>query len=47
MPNGSLGDHPLNDILDYQVPVFTPVIDDLIRRLARLASRDRLHDMFD
>jgi hypothetical protein len=47
MPNGSLGDHPLNDILDHQVPVFTPVIDDLIRRLARLASRDRLHDMFD
>jgi hypothetical protein len=47
MPNGSPGDDPLGDILAHGLPRFTPEIDDLIRRLARLASTERLRDMFD
>ena len=47
MPNGSRGDHPLTDILDHQMSVFSPVIDDLIRRLAKVSSRERLEKMFD
>ena len=47
MPNGRVGDHPVTDILDHHVYVFSPVIDDLVRRLERLASRDRLWEMFN
>jgi hypothetical protein len=45
--NGKLGDHPLNDILDHGVPVFSPEIDEIVRKLAALVPRYRLVEMFD
>jgi hypothetical protein len=47
MANGKPGDHPINDILDHRLPRFSPTIDDLVRRLARVVSRDRLWNMFN
>ena len=45
--NGKLGDHPLNDILDHGVPVFSPGVDEIVRKLAALVPRYRLVEMFD
>ncbi len=47
MVNGRAGDHPLTDILDHGVEVFSPEVDDLIRRLAKLVPGYRLFEMFD
>jgi hypothetical protein len=37
MPNGKPGDHPLTDIVVYQIPTFTPEIDALVREIHALA----------
>ena len=47
MPNGKPGDHPVNDILDHGLSVFSPEVDDLVRRVARFVPRYRLFEMFD
>jgi hypothetical protein len=47
MANGKVGDHPINDILDHWLPVFSSEIDALIRRLAKLVPRYRLFEMFE
>jgi len=31
--NGKPGDHPLTDVLNYGLPVFTPAIDSLIKEI--------------
>ena len=41
------GEHPVNCILDRGLPFFTPEVDDLIRRAARIAPRHGLLGMFD
>lgn len=45
--NGKPGDHPINDLLDHRLPVFSETIDELVRRIADYISRERLHDLFD
>ena len=45
--NGTPGDHPVNDILDHDLAVFSPKADDLVRRIAQLVPRYRLWDLID
>jgi hypothetical protein len=47
MPNGKPGDHPVNDICNHGLAVFSPRADALIRELDRLAGRDRMWGFFD
>ena len=47
MANGKPGDHPVNDIVDYRLPVFSERIDELIRQIADYLPRQRLGDLFD
>jgi len=42
MANGKPGDHPINDIVDHRLPVFSDTIDALVRRLADYLPRERL-----
>src|ERR1051325_5522527 len=44
--NTRLCRHPLGEILDRQLPVFSPVVDDLIREIAGMVSRYRLLYLF-
>jgi len=46
MANGTRGDHPVSDILDYRLPVFSEAIDGLVRQVAEYVSRERLWDLF-
>jgi hypothetical protein len=48
VPGGTLGDHPYTDIVMHNRRVYSETADDLIRKIARLAShaeRDRLADL--
>jgi hypothetical protein len=47
MGNGKPGDHPVNDILDHDLRVFSPEIDEMVREIARLVPRYRMWDMFN
>jgi hypothetical protein len=47
MVNGKSGDHPINDIIDYRLPVFSPTIDALVRKVAEYIPRERLWDLFE
>jgi hypothetical protein len=47
MPNGTLGDHPLTDILFYKHEVYGREADDLIRKLSNLCSRRELEDWWN
>jgi len=47
MANGKKGDHPITDILNHNLEVFSPKIDNLIREIAKLVPNYRLRDMFD
>jgi hypothetical protein len=45
MPNGKPGDDPVSDILVHGLSVFSPEIDELVRRLARVVPRQRLWEL--
>ncbi len=47
MPNGKPGDHPINDIVDHGLEVFTPEIDELILEISKLVPRERMWQMFN
>ncbi|MEQ1857606.1 MAG: hypothetical protein ABL963_14195 [Longimicrobiales bacterium] len=47
MANGGRGDHPISDILDHGLAVFSPTADELVRRIARLVPRYRMWDLID
>jgi hypothetical protein len=47
MPNGSVGDHPLMDILFHKIEVYGREADDLIRKIATLCSRRELEEWWD
>ena len=47
MPNGSVGDHPLIDILFHRVEVYGPDADDVIRKMSQLCSRRELEEWWD
>ncbi|HEX7311386.1 MAG TPA: hypothetical protein VF232_09415 [Gaiellaceae bacterium] len=38
MANGKPGDHPVTDVVEWQMQVFTPETDELIRDIARYNS---------
>jgi hypothetical protein len=45
--NGKPGDHPINDICDHKLPVFSPKADELVREIDQLLPRYRMWDLFD
>jgi hypothetical protein len=45
--NGKPGDHPINDICDHDIPVFSLAIDALIRDIHAFLPRYRMWDLFD
>jgi hypothetical protein len=47
MANGTLGDHPLTDILGYGVDVYSPLAADLVRQISALADEKTLRDLGD
>jgi hypothetical protein len=40
VPNGTLGDYPLTDILYHHAPVYSAEVDELIAELLELAPRE-------
>ena len=47
MANGNPGDHPINDVCDHRLPVFSPKADELIREIHSFLPRHRMWDLFD
>ncbi len=47
MVNGKPEDHPISDIVDYGLGVFSPEADGLVREISKFMSRDRLWDLLD
>jgi len=47
MPNGTVGDHPLTDILFHRVEVYGLEADETIRKISALCSRRELYDWWD
>jgi hypothetical protein len=45
--NGKQGDHPINDICDHKLAVFSPRADDLVREIHQFLPRHRMWDLFD
>lgn len=45
MANGSLGDHPLTDILGHGRPVYSPLTDSLIHEIAALSDTSAMEDL--
>jgi len=45
--NGKLHDHPITEVLDHRVPVFSPAIDELVRKISEYVSNHRLYELFD
>jgi len=47
MPNGTVGDHPLTDILLHKVGVYGHEADETIRKISELCSRRELEEWWD
>jgi hypothetical protein len=47
MPSGGPGDHPLTDILRFNLDVYSKTCDSLIREISKFVSVDDLFEMFD
>jgi len=47
MPNGKLGDHPVNDLVEYGIAQFTPEIDALIVEIEELRPPYRVDEAGD
>jgi len=47
MPNGTVGDHPLTDILFHKVDVYGHEADETIRKISELCSRRELEEWWD
>jgi hypothetical protein len=45
--NGKPGDHPINDICDHGLPVFSATADRLIREIHGYLPRYRMWDLLD
>ena len=45
MPNGKPGDHPITDIMVHGLRVYSPEVDDLVRRIVQLGGRSKLETM--
>lgn len=46
MAAGGPGDHPLSDILDYNLEVYGRECDDLIREISKYASQEDMLETF-
>lgn len=44
MANGTKGDHPLTDILNWKIDVFGPKADDLVRQIVQLGGKEYLEE---
>ena len=47
MAAGGPGDHPLTDILNFNLDVYNKECDGLIRRISKFVSIKNLYEMFD
>ena len=47
MANGKPQDHPLTDILNYELDVYGAEADDLIRKIDKLCSRRELDEWWE
>jgi hypothetical protein len=47
MANGKRHDHPLTDILHFDLPVYGEQTDDMIRKIAGLCSRRELNEWWE
>jgi hypothetical protein len=47
MPAGGPGDHPLTDILNFNLDVYDKKCDELIRKISKFVSNHILSGMFD
>ncbi len=47
MPNGKQGDHPFSDIIIHRLEVYSPEIDDLVRRIASLCNEETRRELAD
>ncbi len=47
MAAGGLKDHPLTDVVRFNLDVYSPVCDELIRKISKLVSLNDLYEMFD
>ena len=47
MPNGTVGDHRLTDILFHKVDVYGHEADETIRKISELCSRRELEEWWD
>ncbi|RZL45139.1 MAG: hypothetical protein EOP00_18100 [Pedobacter sp.] len=47
MAAGGPGDHPLSDILAYNLDVYNNQCDKLVREISKFVSIQKLYEMFD
>ncbi len=47
MAAGGPGDHPLTDIVRFNLDVYSPAFDELIRKISKYVSLKNLSEMFD
>lgn len=47
MAAGGPGDHPLTDIMNFNLKVYNKECDELIREISKLVSMNELYEMFD
>ncbi len=47
MAAGGPGDHPLTDILNFNLDVYNKECDELIKQISKFVSRHKLYEMFD
>ena len=47
MAAGGPGDHPLTDIINFNLKVYNSECDELVREISKLVSRHELYEMFD
>jgi hypothetical protein len=45
--NGVKGDHPLSDILLHKIEVYGKEVDDLIRKIASMSSKQELQEWWE
>lgn len=47
MAAGGPGDHPLTDIVNFNLKVYNSECDELVRQISKLVSKHELYEMFD
>jgi hypothetical protein len=47
MAAGGPNDHPLFDVIDYNLTVYGTVCDELIKQISTFVSRDDMYEMYD